>query len=166
MTILCSLLNTTMNSSQSSSATVIGGVADRLPYNHLVFKGEDPRANLVGICFQSLCAVLNFRSGSARDVPTAYSQGCAPALKTNAFRYFLAKVVHRDTRICLELSSGDLSSIGPGSSRSSSTAFSVYQNSRWHPSTTCFRDREDPSHISQTPMSATGHFMGHDLTEV
>jgi hypothetical protein len=73
---------------------VIGGVAGRLPYNHLVFKGEDPRANLVSVCFQVLCVVLDFQSGSARDIPTAADpQVCAPALKTNAFRYFLAKVV-------------------------------------------------------------------------
>ena len=126
LTILCSLLNTAMNSSQPSSTTVIGGVAGRLPYNHLMFKGEDPRANLVSVCFQVLCAVLDFQSGSARDIPTADPQVCAPALKTNAFRYFLAKVVRRDTTICLELSSGDLPSIGPWILRSSSTAFSVY----------------------------------------
>jgi len=108
LTILCSLLNTAMNSSQTSSATVMGGVAGRLPYNHLVFKGEDPRANLVSVCFQVLCAVLDFQTGSAGDIPTADPLVCAPALKTNAFRYFLAKVVRRDTTICLELSSGDL----------------------------------------------------------
>jgi hypothetical protein len=95
LTILCSLLNTVMNSSQPSNNTVIGGVAGRLPYNHLVFKGEDPRANLVSISFQVLCALLDFQSGSARDVPTAEPQVYAPALKTNAFRYFLAKVVRR-----------------------------------------------------------------------
>ncbi|KAI0303392.1 high-temperature-induced dauer-formation protein-domain-containing protein [Multifurca ochricompacta] len=96
LTILCSLLNTTMNSSQPSNATVISGVAGRLPYNHLVFKGEDSRANLVSVCFQVLCALLDFQSGSARDTPTSSSelQTYAPALKTNAFRYFLAKV-HR-----------------------------------------------------------------------
>ncbi|KAI0003245.1 high-temperature-induced dauer-formation protein-domain-containing protein [Russula compacta] len=94
LTILCSLLNTAMNSPQSSSATVIGGVAGRLPYNHLVFKGEDSRASLISVCFQVLCTVLDFQSGSARDAPTADPQAYAPALKTNAFRYFLAKV-HR-----------------------------------------------------------------------
>jgi hypothetical protein len=93
LTILCSLLNTAMNALQSSSTTVIGGVAGRLPYNHLVFKGEDPRANLVSVCFQVLCVVLDFQSGSARDVPTSDPLVNAPALKTNAFRHFLAKVV-------------------------------------------------------------------------
>jgi len=95
LTILCSLLNTAMNSSQPSSATVIGGVAGRLPYNHLMFKGEDPRANLVSVCFQVLCTVLDFQGGSARDVPTGDPMVSAPALRTNAFRYFLAKVVRR-----------------------------------------------------------------------
>lgn len=95
LTILCSLLNTAMNSSQSSSATVIGGVAGRLPYNHLVFKGEDPRVNLVSLCFQVLCGLLDFQGGSARDIPIGSDepQAYAPALKTNAFRYFLAKLV-------------------------------------------------------------------------
>ena len=35
-----------------------------------------------------------------------------PVLKKNTFRYFLAKEVHRDTTICLELSSRDLPRIG------------------------------------------------------
>lgn len=95
LTILCSLLNTAMNALQPSSTTVIGGVAGRLPYNHLVFKGEDPRANLVSVCFQVLCVVLDFQSGSARDAPTSDPLVNAPALKTNAFRHFLAKVVRR-----------------------------------------------------------------------
>jgi hypothetical protein len=101
LTILCSLLNTAMNSSQSSSATVIGGVAGRLPYNHLVFKGEDPRVNLVSICFQVLCALLDFQGGSARDIPIGSDepQAYAPALRTNTFRYFLAKMV-RPTSDC------------------------------------------------------------------
>jgi hypothetical protein len=96
LTILCSLLNTAMNTSQSSNTTMIGGVAGRLPYNHLVFKGEDPRANLVSLCLQVLCALLDFQGGSARDIPIGSDelQVYAPALKTNAFRYFLAKV-HR-----------------------------------------------------------------------
>ncbi len=93
LTILCSLLNTAVNASQSSSTTVIGGVAGRLPYNHLVFKGEDSRANLVSVCFQVLCVVLDFQSGSARDIPTGDLLVNAPVLKTNAFRHFLAKVV-------------------------------------------------------------------------
>ena len=93
LTILCSLLNTAMNAPQSSSTTGIGGVAGRLPYNHLVFKGEDSRANLISICLQVLCVVLDFQGGSARDAPTGDPLVNAPALKTNAFRHFLAKVV-------------------------------------------------------------------------
>ena len=97
LTILCSLLNTAMNSSQSSNATTIGGVAGRLPYNHLVFKGEDPKVNLVSLCLQVLCALLDFQGGSARDTSIGSDelQVYAPALKTNAFRYFLAKMVRR-----------------------------------------------------------------------
>jgi hypothetical protein len=124
LTILCSLLNTAMN---PSSVTVIGGVAGRLPYNHLVFKGEDPRANLVSVCFQVLCTVLDFQGGSARDFPTGDPLVSAPALKTNAFRYFLAKVVRSVLRrVWDELNSAGLPSIGPGILRSLSTAFSVY----------------------------------------
>ena len=103
LTILCSLLNTAMNTSQSSNATMMGGVAGRLPYNHLVFKGEDTRVNLVSLCLQVLCALLDFQGGSARDIPigTDELQAYAPALKTNAFRYFLAKVVRRTSHYFL-----------------------------------------------------------------
>ncbi|TFY71763.1 hypothetical protein EVG20_g1254 [Dentipellis fragilis] len=95
LTILCSLLNTAMNASQPNT-NVINGVAGRLPYNHLVFKGEDPRANLVGICFQVLCVLLDFQSGGARDLLAGAieNQMYAPTPRTNAFRYFLAKL-HR-----------------------------------------------------------------------
>ncbi|KAI5124045.1 hypothetical protein M0805_003874 [Coniferiporia weirii] len=97
LTILCSLLNTIMNSSQpSSSASGIGSVAAALPYNHLVFKGEDVKLTLVGEALQVLCALLDFRSGVAGDVlgsPTD-SLSETPTVKTNAFRYFLAKL-HR-----------------------------------------------------------------------
>lgn len=128
LTILCSLLNTAMNSSQSSNATVIGGVAGRLPYNHLVFKGEDLRVNLVSLCFQVLCALLDFQGGSARDIPTGSGelQVYAPALKTNAFRYFLAKV-HRTPDFAfiidgvlgiLEQQMASINNMLPGSRRS------------------------------------------------
>jgi High-temperature-induced dauer-formation protein len=94
LTVLCSLLNTVMNSPQAN-ATGIGSVAGKLPYNHLVFKGEDPRSTLVSVCFQVLCALLDFQSGSARDLVTVSgeSQSLAPTPRTNAFRYFLAKLV-------------------------------------------------------------------------
>lgn len=84
-----------MNSVQPSLSTTIGGVAGRLPYNHLVFKGEDPRAILVGNCFQVLCALLDFQSGGARDAVAGSGDSLtyAPTPRTNAFRYFLAKLV-------------------------------------------------------------------------
>lgn len=95
LTVLCSLLNTAMNSAQPHPSSTIGGVAGRLPYNHLVFKGEDPRAILVGHCFQVLCALLDFQGGSARDAATGAEDNLsyAPTPRTNAFRYFLAKLV-------------------------------------------------------------------------
>lgn len=95
LAILCSLLNTAMNSAQPSSAPRIGSVAAALPYNHLVFKGEDVRLTLVGETLQVLCALLDFQSGSARDILSNPSDPftAAPTAKTNAFRYFLAKLV-------------------------------------------------------------------------
>ncbi|TFK42932.1 high-temperature-induced dauer-formation protein-domain-containing protein [Crucibulum laeve] len=95
LTILCSLLNTAMNSSTSSD-TSLGGMAGKLPYNHLVFKGEDPRANLVSICFQVLCVLLDFQSGTARDNITEKGDGqiISPTARTNSFRYFVMKL-HR-----------------------------------------------------------------------
>ncbi|KDQ59485.1 hypothetical protein JAAARDRAFT_126665 [Jaapia argillacea MUCL 33604] len=103
LTVLCSLLNTAMNFAQpgnttgaSSIGSAIGGVAAKLPYNHLVWKGEDPRTALVGTCFQVLCVLADFQGGNARDVVVGSddNQSFAPTAKTNAFRYFLAKL-HR-----------------------------------------------------------------------
>jgi len=93
LTVLCSLLNTAMNSAASNNS--IGGMAGKLPYNHLVFKGEDPRSNLVGICFQVLCVLLDFQSGSARDhmMTSGECQTSIPTARTNAFRYFMVKLV-------------------------------------------------------------------------
>jgi hypothetical protein len=73
----------------------IGGMAGKIPYNHLVFKGEDPRTTLVGISFQVLCVLLDFQSGSARDKVSGSgdAQASAPTAQTNAFRYFLMKLV-------------------------------------------------------------------------
>ena len=94
LTLLCSLLNTVMNSTTSS--ITLGNVASALPYNHLVFKGEDMRTTLVGECLQVLCALLDFQSASCRDNLTVPSDpfSTTPTLKTNAFRYFLAKLVN------------------------------------------------------------------------
>lgn len=97
LTILCSLINTAMNSGHPSGTHLMGNVAGRLPYNHLVFKGEDSRANLVSMCFQVLCILLDFQSGSARDATTTHgeNQFSAPSARTNAFRYFVAKLVSK-----------------------------------------------------------------------
>ncbi|KAF4576865.1 hypothetical protein EYR36_000537 [Pleurotus pulmonarius] len=95
LTILCSLLNTTMSASSYGSST-ISSVAGKLPYNHLMFKGEDPRTSLISMCFQVLCVLLDFQSDSARDKPskTDESHPPTPTPRTNAFRYFLMKL-HR-----------------------------------------------------------------------
>ncbi|KAJ7470526.1 high-temperature-induced dauer-formation protein-domain-containing protein [Mycena latifolia] len=95
LTVLCSLLNTAMNS-PLATPTSLGGMAGKLPYNHLVFKGEDPRSSLVGICLQVLSVLLDFQSGPARDKPVGNDEynPSAPTARTNAFRYFLMKL-HR-----------------------------------------------------------------------
>ncbi|KXN82544.1 Protein HID1 [Leucoagaricus sp. SymC.cos] len=94
LTLLCSLLNVSMNSTKGGE-TSIGSMAGKFPYNHLVFKGEDPRTILVGLCLQILCVLLDFQSGSARDTVTGPEEAqITPTAKTNAFRYFLMKL-HR-----------------------------------------------------------------------
>ncbi|KAI6028312.1 high-temperature-induced dauer-formation protein-domain-containing protein [Pisolithus orientalis] len=96
LTLLCSLLNTILNSSTSNNLT-IASVAGKVPYNHLVFKGEDSRIALVGMCLQVLCALLDFQSGPAKDVVSGNDENTStsmPTAQTNAFRYFIAKL-HR-----------------------------------------------------------------------
>ncbi|KAF8841173.1 hypothetical protein BDN67DRAFT_928885 [Paxillus ammoniavirescens] len=95
LTLLCSLLNTVMNSSTATNVS-IAGMAGKVPYNHLVFKGEDPRTALVGMCLQVLCVLLDFQSGPARDLVSGSGETATstPTSQTNAFRYFLAKL-HR-----------------------------------------------------------------------
>ncbi|KAF4615248.1 hypothetical protein D9613_002761 [Agrocybe pediades] len=92
LTVLCSLLNTSMNSSTTDTIT-IGTIAGKLPYNHLVFKGEDPRTTLITTSLQVLCVLLDFQSGPARDL-VVDSQNYSPSAKTNTFRYFIMKL-HR-----------------------------------------------------------------------
>ncbi|KAF9232146.1 high-temperature-induced dauer-formation protein-domain-containing protein [Melanogaster broomeanus] len=94
LTVLCSLLNTVINSSTTN--VTIASMAGKVPYNHLVFKGEDPRTALVGMCLQVLCVLLDFQSGPARDAVSESGDiaTSAPTAQTNAFRYFLAKL-HR-----------------------------------------------------------------------
>jgi hypothetical protein len=87
-----------MNSSSSNDSTIggmAGSMAGKLPYNHLMFKGEDSRSNLVGICLQVLCVLLDFQSGNAKDIvtETGENQMSLPTARTNAFRYFLVKLV-------------------------------------------------------------------------
>jgi hypothetical protein len=95
LTVLCSLLNTAMNSPLAVPTNLAGMAGKVLPYNHLVFKGEDPRSNLVGICLQVLSVLLDFQSGSARDnlTPNDEANPSVPTARTNAFRYFLMKLV-------------------------------------------------------------------------
>lgn len=92
LTILCSLLNTALKRGNGTQATSMVNVASKLPYNHLVWK-EDSRGNLIGTCFEVLCALLDFQGGAARDVSLGEEGGSSPTTKTNAFRYFLAKLV-------------------------------------------------------------------------
>lgn len=94
LTLLCSLLNVALNPTTNQEYG-ISSMAGKLPYNHLVFKAEDPRTNLIGTCLQVLCTLLDFQSGSARDTVTGSgdTQASAPTSKTNAFRYFLMKLV-------------------------------------------------------------------------
>lgn len=96
LVLLCSLLNTAMNASSAHHG--IGAMAARLPYNHLVMKGEDTRTNLATLCLQVLCALLDFQSGTARDKVkgTDENRTTAPTARTNAFRYFLMKLVSVD----------------------------------------------------------------------
>lgn len=94
LTLLCSLLNTVINSATTNNMT-IASVAGKVPYNHLVFKGEDSRTALVGMCLQVLCVLLDFQSGPARDIvsDSGDATSSSPTAQTNAFRYFLAKLV-------------------------------------------------------------------------
>jgi len=127
LTILCSLINTAMNPT-AGGIHLVSGVAGKLPYNHLVFKGEDPRASLVGTCFQVLCILLDFQSGSARDNTTTQGENpsSAPTIRTNAFRYFVAKL-HRSSDFelilrgvfeILEQQMASINNLLPGSRRS------------------------------------------------
>lgn len=95
LTLLCSLLNTVINSATTNNIT-IASVAGKVPYNHLLFKGDDSRTALVGMCLQVLCVLLDFQSGPARDIvsDSGDATSSSPTAQTNAFRYFLAKL-HR-----------------------------------------------------------------------
>lgn len=126
LTILCSLLNTAMNSTAGSQIT-IGSMAGKLPYNHLVFKGEDPRTGLVATCLQVLLALLDFQSGSARDkVDKTDAQVTAPTIRTNAFRYFVMKLVSFASSLPSSISDNEVSE-GPRTL----TSFSMASQLLW-----------------------------------
>jgi hypothetical protein len=88
-----------MNSTAPEKVT-IGTIAGKLPYNHFVFKGEDPRMNLITISMQVLCVLLDFQSGDARD-QLLDGQNLSPSAKTNTFRYFIMKLVSWFSRLIL-----------------------------------------------------------------
>lgn len=93
LSILCSLLNTALN--HDKNRTAVESMAMKLPYNHIVFKGEDVKYNLSCISLQVLCVLLDFQTGSSRDTVniSADTVMSAPTVRTNSFRYFLAKLV-------------------------------------------------------------------------
>ncbi|KAH9842911.1 high-temperature-induced dauer-formation protein-domain-containing protein [Rhodofomes roseus] len=128
LTVLCSLMNTALHAPQAGVANLVGSVAGKLPYNHLVFKGEDPHSTLIGTCLQTLCVLLDFQSGTARDavVDSEGGQSHAPTSKTNAFRYFVAKL-HRPNDftfilqgvvVIFEQQMASMNNLLPGSKRS------------------------------------------------
>ncbi|KAI6102753.1 high-temperature-induced dauer-formation protein-domain-containing protein [Pisolithus croceorrhizus] len=86
LTLLCSLLNTILNSSTPNNLT-IASVAGKEKIQELA---------LVGMCLQVLCVLLDFQSGPAKDVVSGNDENAMsmPTAQTNAFRYFLAKL-HR-----------------------------------------------------------------------
>lgn len=79
------------------------GMVDRVPYNHLILpsvrKGDEGRSGLVALCLGVLCALLDYQADEARDPSldsTANANGevtASPTSHSNAFRYFLAKLV-------------------------------------------------------------------------
>ncbi|KAF8626777.1 hypothetical protein AX15_004695 [Amanita polypyramis BW_CC] len=125
LTLLCSLLNTAMNSTTTNDRS-FGSMAGKLPYNHLVFKGEDPRSTLVGLCLQILCVLLDFQSGSARDRIAEANDNPLPTARTNAFRYFIMKLhrvqdfefIHQGILTILDQQVASTNNLLPGARRS------------------------------------------------
>jgi len=112
----------------NSAGDAFGNVAASLPYNHLVFKGEDAKQTMVGQALQTLCILLDFQSDIARDVLSNMEDplSAAPTAKTNAFRYFLAKLV------CVSLIENRLSILITWLA----SAFRLQVYRRWHPGDT------------------------------
>ncbi|KAF8328817.1 high-temperature-induced dauer-formation protein-domain-containing protein [Cantharellus anzutake] len=126
LSILCSLLNTSMNGEASAGWT---GMVDKMPYNHLIMakKADEGRAGLVGLCLDVLCVLLDYQVGDAADSGGANAPGerGTPTTQSNAFRYFLAKL-HRPTDfdfvlngvlLTLETDLSSASNLLPGSTR-------------------------------------------------
>lgn len=96
LSLLCSLLNTAMNGGETEGWS---GALDRVPYNHLILvrKGEEGRSGLVGLCLGVLCVLLDYQADEARDPGETGSMtgdgATAPTSHSNAFRYFIAKLV-------------------------------------------------------------------------
>ncbi|KAG9024760.1 hypothetical protein FRB95_011122 [Tulasnella sp. JGI-2019a] len=121
--MLCSLLNTAMNSSihnHASRSSVsgmgsvgsmvngVGGIVTNLPYQHLIMRDESGPA-LVSLSFGVLLSLLDYQAAEARDATTSAGETVTPSVGpspsvsdlsaaptgiTNSFRYFLAKL-HR-----------------------------------------------------------------------
>jgi hypothetical protein len=89
LTILCSLINTAYRRDNRNGLLII---KDKLPYNHLVFKGQDVRSTLSALCLQVLCVSLDFQSGPARDKSVSGGDP-VPTARTNALRYLISKLV-------------------------------------------------------------------------
>lgn len=74
-----------------------GGMVDKMPYNHLIMakKTDEGRTGLVGLCLGLLCVLLDYQAGEASDPAESgvSGEGSAPTTQSNAFRYFLAKLV-------------------------------------------------------------------------
>ncbi|KAG8875367.1 hypothetical protein FRB97_005179 [Tulasnella sp. 331] len=120
--MLCSLLNTAMNSGSYSNAARapltamgsvgsmvngVGGMVTNLPYQHLIMR-DDAGPALVSLSFGVLLSLLDYQAAEARDIisggeavtspivpsPSTSDVSAAPTAVTNSFRYFLAKL-HR-----------------------------------------------------------------------
>jgi hypothetical protein len=65
---------------------------DKLPYNHLVFKGQDLHSTITALCLQILCASLDFQSGLACDRLSSGGDS-VPTARTNTLRYLISKLV-------------------------------------------------------------------------
>lgn len=91
LSLLCSLLNTSLTPSKSSS-----GMTGQLPYNHLISKAAEERRTLVRASMMTLLVALDYRK-----MPTPGDQ-MGEGKDENAFRYFLSKLVSLGLGRCVE----------------------------------------------------------------